>query len=92
MLKACAECGKPVSTQAIACPHCGNQPVAGCDACFERRLMELEPAYPRCHSPHGVCPVFYDSEEDCPWRAYDWNGKRVPLTPARESVKTNHEE
>jgi len=60
MLKPCAECGQQISTQARACPHCGNQPVNSCESCFEHHLsLARDPDHP-CRSPHSVCPAFVD--------------------------------
>ena len=60
MLKACAECGHEISTQALACPHCGNRPVNSCESCFEHHLSLAKSPNRPCRSPHGVCPAFVD--------------------------------
>lgn len=59
MLKPCSECGKKVSTQAVSCPHCGNQPTDSCRTCIEYQTDE--DGNITCFSPHGSCPAYmYD--------------------------------
>jgi hypothetical protein len=33
-LKACADCGKSISTWAIECPHCGRYMLPQCGECY----------------------------------------------------------
>ena len=64
MLKPCTECGKKVSTRAVACPHCGNQPTDSCHTCMEYRFLD-EFDNPACSSPHGSCPTYvYDDKSN----------------------------
>ena len=60
MLKPCTECGKKVSTNAIASPHCGNQPKDNCKTCMEHQILDAD-GNPACSSLHGSCPAYvYD--------------------------------
>ena len=63
MLVKCGECGQPVSTNAVACPHCGNQPMGECFKCIKNEGGSFN-MYRRgygCHSPHGCCPGYKES-------------------------------
>ena len=65
MLKPCSECGKKVSTNAIACPHCGNQPKDACHTCIE--YEPNEDGEIACYSNHGSCPAYvYDDPSSYP--------------------------
>ena len=66
MLVRCAECGKPVSTNAVSCPHCGNQPVGNCAICIENQGNGVDDYVQLgCRSDRLCCPGFsrrYDIE------------------------------
>ncbi len=70
MLKPCAECGKKVSTNAAACPHCGNQPKDRCMHCIDYcpgTACDPHHKPEHCTSPHGGCPAFvYDDPSSLP--------------------------
>ena len=71
MLKACSECGHKISTNARICPYCGNEPVNyTCADCYAHRLTEEDSTYPRCQSPHGVCPAFFNPESHPDWQFF----------------------
>ena len=63
MLVKCGECGKEVSTNAVACPHCGNQPFGECVKCVKNEGRNFN-QYERgecCHSPRNSCPGYVES-------------------------------
>ena len=76
MLKPCSECGKKVSTNAVACPHCGNQPKSSCHTCIEHCALD-EMKNPICYSPHGSCPAYmYDDPSS--YKRMKRLGRKIP--------------
>ena len=63
MLVKCGECGEFVSTNAVFCPHCGNQPMGECVKCIKNEYGTFD-MYARgfgCHSPRNCCPGYKES-------------------------------
>ena len=60
MLVKCGECGKLVSTNAVFCPNCGNQPMGECVKCIKNDGCDSKQYLGgfACHSPRGCCPGF----------------------------------
>ena len=66
MLKRCSECGKKVSTNAVACPHCGNLPHGECIRCMEYQFKD-EQENPICGSNNHCCPAYvFDDPSNIP--------------------------
>ena len=62
----CSECGKKVSTNAITCPHCGNQPHGRCIRCMEYQFKD-ENENPICCSDNHCCPAYvFDDPSNIP--------------------------